>query len=103
RVTEPQLTNGAITPAVLGTAQLRRAVREGFVAAEMGVPITAPTGRELEIVIDDGANPPLPVSSIVARFSAQPWIYFESADSAPLTVRYGNQRVLRPQYDLEAA
>ena len=103
RVTEPQLANGAITPVVLGTAQLRRAVREGFVAAEMGVPITAPTGRELEIVVDDGANAPLPVSSIVARFSAQPWIYFESPDGAPITARYGNQRVLRPQYDLEAA
>ncbi|MGZ8833589.1 MAG: DUF3999 family protein, partial [Thermoanaerobaculia bacterium] len=103
RVTEPQLTNGAIKPVVLGTAQLRRAVREGFVAAEMGVPITAPTGREMEIVVDDGANAPLPVSSLVARFSAQPWIYFESPDGAPITVRYGNQRVLRPQYDLEAA
>jgi Protein of unknown function (DUF3999) len=103
RVTEPQLTNGAITPVVLGTAQLRRAVRDGFVAAEMGVPITTPTGRELELVLDDGANAPLPVSSIVARFSAQPWIYFESPDGVPITARYGNQRVLRPQYDLEAA
>ena len=102
RVTEPQLAKGAITPVVLGTAQLRRAVREGFVAAEMGVPITAPTGRELDLVVDDGANAPLPVSSIVARFSAQPWIYFESPDGAPITARYGNQRVLQPQYDLEA-
>ncbi len=102
-VTEPQLTNGAIVPVPLGTAQLRRAVRDGFVAAEMSVPIHAPAGRELQLVVDDGANPPLPVSAIVARFTPQPWIYFESPDGAPLTVRYGDPRAKVPRYDLEAA
>jgi hypothetical protein len=103
RVTEPQLTSGAITPGVLGASQLRRAVRDGFVAAEMNVPITTPSGRELDLVIDDGANPPLPITAIVARFSPQPWIYFESPDGSPLIARYGNPRLSRPQYDLEAA
>jgi len=101
-ITEPELTNGAIVPAPLGTAQLRRAVRDGFVAAEMAIPIHAPSGRELQLVIDDGANAPLPVSAIIARFAPQPWIYFESADGAPLTVRYGDPRA-QARYDLEAA
>lgn len=103
RVTEPQLANGAITPVILGTEQLRRAVRDGFVAAEMAVSITPPSGREMELVVDNGANPPLPVSAIVVRFSAQPWIYFEVADTASITARYGNDRVPSPRYDLEAA
>lgn len=102
-VTEPQLTNGAILPVPLGTAQLKRAVRDGFAAAEMTIPIHAPSGRELQLVIDDGANAPLPVTSIVARFAPQPWIYFESPDGGPLTVRYGDPRAKAPHYDLEAA
>ncbi len=102
-VTEPQLTNGAIVPVPLGSSQLRRAVRDGFVAAEMSIPIHAPSGRELQLIIDDGANPPLPVSRIVARFAPQPWIYFESPDASPVTVRYGDERAQAPQYDLEAA
>ena len=102
-VTEPQLTNGAIVPAPLGSAHLRRAVRDGFAAAELTVPIHAPAGRELQVVIDDGANAPLPVSAIVARFEPQPWLYFESSDGAPITVRYGDPRAKAPRYDLEAA
>ncbi len=102
-VTEPQLTNGAIVPIPLGGSQLRRAVRDGFVAAEMSIPIQAPSGRELQLIIEDRANPPLPVSRIVARFAPQPWIYFESPDGSPVTVRYGDDRTQAPLYDLEAA
>ncbi|HEX9163297.1 MAG TPA: DUF3999 family protein [Thermoanaerobaculia bacterium] len=102
-VTEPQLLNGAIVPITLGRALLRRAVRDGYAASETAVPIAEPTGREVDLAIDDGANPPLPIAEIVARFAPQPWIYFESADASPLTARYGNERLPAPQYDLEAA
>ena len=67
-ITEPQLTNGAIVPVTLGSALLRRAIRDGFVAAETAVPIASPTGRELELVIDEASNPPLPALSATARF-----------------------------------
>ena len=102
-VTEPQLTNGAIVPATLGAALLRRAVRNGFVAAETAIPIAPPSGRELGLVIDDGSNPPLPELTATARFTPQPWIYFESADASPLVARYGDVRLAAPHYDLEAA
>jgi uncharacterized protein DUF3999 len=102
-VTEPELANGAIVPAPLGSAQLRRAVRDGFAASEMRIPIHAPSGRELQLIVEDGANPPLPISAIVVRFVPQPWLYFESADAAPVTVVSGDDRAQAPAYDLEAA
>lgn len=102
-ITEPQLTNGAIVPVTLGSALLRRAIRNGFAAAETAIPIAAPTGRELELVIDDASNAPLPELSAVARLAPQPWIYFESADGQLLVARYGNDRMPAPHYDLEAA
>ena len=102
-ITEPQLTNGAIVPVTLGSALLRRAIRNGFVAAETAIPIASPSGRELELVVDDGSNPPLPELSATARFSPQPWIYFESPDAQPLTARFGQDGLLAPHYDLEAA
>lgn len=102
-VTEPQLTNGAIASVPLGAAQLRRAVRNGFAASEMSIAIHAPAGRELQLVVEDGANPPLPISAVVARLAPQPWIYFESSDAAPLTVAFGDERAQPARYDLEAA
>jgi uncharacterized protein DUF3999 len=102
-VTEPELANGAIVPTPLGSAQLRRAVRDGFAASEMSVPIHAPSGRELQLIVEDGSNAPLPITGIVVRFAPQPWIYFESPDGAPITVVSGDDRAQAPAYDLEAA
>lgn len=101
-ITEPQLTNGAIVPVTLGNAQLRRAVRDGFVAAQTAIPIASPGGRELELIVDDGSNPPLPQVVAVARFAPQPWIYFEATDSEPITARYGVDTLRPANYDLEA-
>jgi hypothetical protein len=102
RVTEPRLANGTITPVPLGSAKLKRTERDGTVAAEMVVPVQAPEGRELDLEIDDGNNPPLGIRAIGLRFAPQPWIYFESPDGAPLRARYGSDRALPPLYDLEA-
>jgi Protein of unknown function (DUF3999) len=102
-ITEPQLTNGAIVPSTLGSALLRRAVRNGFIASETAIPIAPPSGRELELVIDDASNPPIPDLTATARFSPQPCIYFEAASAAPLVARYGDDRLAAPHYDLEAA
>ena len=100
-VTEPRLRNGDILPLSLGTAELRRAERFGAVAEEMFVPIHEPEGRQLDLVIDDGNNPPLEIRAIVARFVPQPWIYFES-DGTPLTAQYGDPAARAPRYDVEA-
>ncbi|HWW62968.1 MAG TPA: DUF3999 family protein, partial [Thermoanaerobaculia bacterium] len=102
-VTEPRLGNGEVTPVPLGSGTLKRAEREGAIASQMEVPIGAPLGRELALVIDDGNNPPLDVAYIRAHFAPQPWIYFESPDGAPLIARYGSETATAPSYDIEAS
>ncbi|HET8773452.1 MAG TPA: DUF3999 family protein [Thermoanaerobaculia bacterium] len=101
-LTEPRLGRNEVAPVRLGSATLKRTERDGIVAAEMVVPISAPEGRELDLVIEDGNNPPLEITAIRARLAPQPWIYFESPDGAPLHARYGGQAAT-PLYDLEAS
>ncbi|HEV7517379.1 MAG TPA: DUF3999 family protein, partial [Thermoanaerobaculia bacterium] len=94
-----------ITPVRLGEATLRRAVRGGLAAADLRIPISgtgAPEGPDLELTVDDGNNPPLPLSGVTAELAPLPWIYFEAADTAPLTARFGDLKAAPPRYDLEA-
>jgi hypothetical protein len=101
-ITEPRMGNGEVTPSQLGSGTLRQAQIGDAVASEMEVPVAAPIGRELDLVIDDGNNAPLEITRVVARLAPQPWIYFDSPDSAPLHVRYGNESATAPSYDIEA-
>ena len=101
-VTEPRLESADVVSQEVGSARLKRAERDGVVAADMAVPIAAISGRELDLVIDDANNPPLDITAIRARLAPQPWIYFESVDGAPLVARYGNAALNAPSYDLEA-
>lgn len=101
-VTEPRLGNGEVIPANLGSATLKRAEREGIVAAQMSIDVAPPQGRELDLVIEDGNNPPLAITAIRARLKPQPWIYFES-DGSPLRARYGASSLNAPLYDIEAS
>jgi len=103
-VTEPQLGAGRVQPVRLGSAILRRASLGGAVASSLRIPIAMPTGAEVDIVIDDGDNPPLDVRGISAVFAPLPYIFFES-DGGPLRATYDSDRrapVAPPQYDLEA-
>jgi len=102
-VTEPRLGNGTVAPAYLGSARIKRAERGGIVAAEMVIPVRAPEGRELDLVIDDANNRALNITAIRARLAPQPWIYFESPDGVPLRARYGSASAITPLYDLEAS
>jgi len=102
-VFEPRLENAQIIPESLGTSMLKRAERFGGVAEEMFVPITQPHSRDLELVVDDGSNPPLAITGIFARLAPMPWIVFDSSDGSPVTVRSGNPQVDAPHYDLEAS
>lgn len=102
RVSEGRLAGGQVVPAELGSATLRRAVRGGVSASALRIPIAPPTEAELELVVDDGNNPPLGITSVNAVFATLPFIYFESASGAPLVARYGDERLSAPQYDLEA-
>lgn len=103
RITEGRLSGDEIIPDVLGTATLRREVRGEIAAVEMSVPIEPPAEAQLDLIIEDGNNPPLEITEISALFAYLPWIYFESADKQPLTARYGNAGLDAPRYDLEAA
>ncbi|MCU1230771.1 MAG: hypothetical protein JWO97_3655 [Acidobacteria bacterium] len=102
-ITEGRLTDGEIEQLPLGNAKLRRAERDGAVAAQLAIPITFPQGAELELTVDDANNPPLQLAGIVAQLSPLPSIYFESADGAPLTAHFGDSKREAPHYDLEAS
>jgi hypothetical protein len=102
RVTETRLTDREMTPALLGQATLRRSVWGNATAANLRIPLTSPSEAELELMIDDGSNPPLALIDIMAVFAPLPYVYFESDRGEPLTARYGNSRLTAPRYDLEA-
>lgn len=87
------------TRVLLGTGVLQRTASA---VTTMSIPIAAPRGRELELTIDDGANPALEIASVIAVLPAQPWMFFESRDGAPLVARYGDAKLARAVYDLEA-
>jgi uncharacterized protein DUF3999 len=108
-VTEGRLTASAaggssdITPVRLGGATLRRAVYDGLSASDLRIPLAAlPDGRDLEMTVDDGSNPPLEVAGVIAELAPLPWIYFEASSTAPLTARFGDHEASPPRYDLEA-
>jgi hypothetical protein len=103
RITEGRLTAGEIVPNLLGTATLRRQVRGELSAAEMSVTIAPPQEAQLDLMIEDGNNPPLEITEISAICAYLPWIYFESTGKDPLTTRYGCADLREPHYDLEAA
>jgi hypothetical protein len=79
---------------------LKRVERDSLTAAALDVAIQPPTEPELDVVVDDGDNPPLEVRGITARFAELPWIYFEGEES--IVARYGNTSLTPPRYDLEA-
>lgn len=102
RVLESRLSGGRLVPSPLGAATLRRAERDDASAAEMTIRIERPTEAELELVVEDAGNPPLAVASVTALFEDLPFVWFESADGAPLEARFGAATLSRPRYDLEA-
>jgi hypothetical protein len=101
-VSEGRLSGSTVQPVQLGASKLRRAERSEVVAEQMAVPISFPEGPDLDLVIDDGNNPPLSLQSVEAVFAPLPWIYFESPDEKPLTATYGDPALNAPSYDLEA-
>ena len=101
RITEGRLQGSTVVPTELGTATLRRSVRDGLAAAELRIPITSPSESQLELAVDDGNNPPLDVTGATAVFATLPFIFFESTGDS-LLARFGNDRLTAPKYDLEA-
>ncbi|HEV8267440.1 MAG TPA: DUF3999 family protein, partial [Thermoanaerobaculia bacterium] len=106
RVTEPRLdTSGnetEVKPVALGAGTLRRTEKDGAVAEDLRIPMRLPEGSEVDLVVDDGDNPPLALTGVEGDLVALPFLYFESPDGAPLVVRFGNAALKAPRYDLEA-
>jgi hypothetical protein len=99
-VYEARLTGAEATPALIGRGTLKRVEQESITAEALRVYIQPPVEPELDLVIDDGNNPPLDLRGVTARFAELPWIYFESKGTA--LARYGNSTLPPPRYDLEA-
>ena len=97
-VTEPRLAAWQAAPAAIGRTLL---VRDHTSGTAMRVPIQQPSQAEVDIVVEDGDNPPLDLRGVSAEFAELPWIYVDAA--GPLIARYGDPNLPRPRYDLEAA
>jgi hypothetical protein len=103
RITEGRLEGGDMRPIVTGTAMLRREVQGDLSAAQLSIRIQPPREAVIDLVIEDGDNPPLEITGISGVFAYLPWIYFESPGPSPLVARYGYPELEAPRYDLEAA
>ncbi len=101
-VFEPRLAGGQVVPNPLGRTILRRVVQDDVTASSMRIPIDAPIEPLLDLVIDEGNNPPTEIRSITAVFAELPWIYFESNADTTVIARYGNSTLQTPRYHLEA-
>jgi hypothetical protein len=100
-VYEPRLIGGQVIPTSLGSSVLRRVVQNDVTASSIRIPIASPAEPLLDLVIDEGNNPPSEIRSITAAFAELPWIYFES-NADTVIARYGNHTLKAPRYDLEA-
>jgi hypothetical protein len=101
RVLESSLVGEQAQPRVIGTGKLVRVIRDGINADALRIPIRQPSEPQLDLVVDDGDNPPLPLEGVTAVFAELPWIYFE-APAGSLVARYGDPKLASPRYDLEA-
>ena len=102
RVLEAGFAGEGAQPRVIGGGRLMRVVRDSVIAESMRLQIRQPTEPQLELVVEDGDNPPLQLEGVTAVYAEMPWIYFE-APAGPITVRYGDPKLVAPRYDLEAA
>ncbi len=99
-VMETRFSGARADPEELGRARLVRAEQRSGAPA-MRIAIDAPRTSELQLVIEDGSNPPLALDRVSLEFAELPVIYFEAPGGA-LTARYGDPSASPPQYDLEA-
>jgi len=102
RVLEAGFAGQGAQPRLIGAGRLTRIEREKVIAESLRIQMQQPTEPQLDLVVDDGDNPPLELEGVTAVFAEMPWIYFESRPG-PITVRYGNPKLTAPRYDLEAA
>jgi hypothetical protein len=101
-VTEASLQGQQAAPREIGRSILSRVVRDGVTASALRIPIAAPHEQTIDLVVEDGNNPPLDLTRVRIELAELPSIYF-IAPGGPLTARYGDPSLAPPTYDLEAA
>ena len=101
-LTEARLQGTQLVPHEIGRGMLSKVVRDGLTAEFLSLTFPPPTEHTVDLVVEDGNNPPLDLQRITLFVHRYPWIYFESP-GGPITARYGNDTLTPPQYDLEAA
>jgi uncharacterized protein DUF3999 len=97
-VTEPHLSAWQAAPVVIGEGLL---VRDRDSGPASRIAIRQPSQAELDLLVEDGDNPPLDVRGVSGEFAELPWIYVEAP--GPLVAHYGDPALPKPRYDLEAA
>jgi hypothetical protein len=100
-VTEPRLSAWRAEPITIGQGLLARDQRSATRDYSLRLTVQQPTQGELDLLVEDGNNPPLDLRGVSAELAVLPWIYFESA--APVVAHYGDHALKPPMYDLEAA
>jgi len=79
-----------------------RITRSPGAAGELELPISAPSGRNLEIEIENGDSPPLRGLAVTALVRPRA-ILFLAPEAAALSLRYGSPDAPAPGYDLDRA
>ena len=90
-VTESRLNGGKVVPVGIGGATLRKVVEGSLAATALRIPIASGGEPEVDLVVDDGDNPPLELIGVSVIFAELPWIYFESNGQA-MVAKYGERR-----------
>ena len=101
-VFESRFAGTEAAPVALGSGTLVRVLRADASAESLRVTIAPPAEAELDLIVEDGNNPPLDLRKASVVFAELPWIYFE-ASSPAIVARYGDPAAAAPTYDLEAA
>lgn len=101
-VFESRLIGSEAKPVSIGSATLRKIQQDEGVASSTRIPVEPPIGPDLELVVDDGDNPPLDLEAIELELPPLPWIYFEAPSAEPLIAVWGHRSLEAPEYDLAA-
>jgi hypothetical protein len=97
-VTEPRLAAWQAAPTTIGEGLL---VRDQSSGMALRVAIQQPSQAEIDLLVEDGDNPPVDLRAVAAEFAELPSIYVDAP--GPLVAHYGDRTLQRPSYDLEAA
>ena len=102
-VSESRFAGTEAAPVVLGSGTLVRVLRAGASAESLRVTIAPPAEAELDLIVEDGNNPPLDLRKVSARLRRAALDLFRGARRQPSSRAMAIAWRRAPTYDLEAA